>query len=248
MDDILAFLLATMVASLRLGPTLAFAPPFTLIKIPATVRVITAVGLAACIPGLATTAQPSVGLEDVMQVAVSELAVGLAMALALQLAFALIGLAGRAIDIQAGFGLAYLIDPTTRAQTPLIGAVFTYGASAAFVASGGLYDVLAAFSASFDRIPLGTGGAPDSIGPIARYIGTLTILALGLAGLVILVLFLIDLVVAMLSRTLPQMNVLVLGFQVKVIATLVLLPITLGTAAASILRILRLATEAMVYF
>jgi flagellar biosynthetic protein FliR len=51
-------------------------------------------------------------------------------------------------------------------------------------------------------------------------------------------------VIAALSRTLPQMNVLVLGFQVKSIATLVLLPVVLAWSSAAILRILRLALEA----
>ena len=167
------------------------------------------------------------------------------MALALQLAFAMIATAGRALDIQAGFGLAYLIDPTTKAQMPLIGALFTYAAAAVFFATGGPQDVLAIFAASFAAMPLGSAMGPDAIQHVTSYLGTVSVLALGLAGLATVVLFLIDLVVAMLSRTLPQMNVLLLGFQIKTIATLLLLPATLGLSAAVITSILRLALEAM---
>ncbi len=45
--------------------------------------------------------------------------------------------------------------------------------------------------------------------------GMVFLMAIGLAGIVLLVLFLLDLIVAFLSRTLPQMNVLLLGFQVR---------------------------------
>ena len=70
-------------------------------------------------------------------------------------------------------------------------------------------------------------------------------MAFGGAGLVLLVLFSIDLAIALMSRTLPQMNVLFLGFQVKSIATLVLLPIALAGSAALYLRILRFAFTTM---
>jgi flagellar biosynthetic protein FliR len=45
------------------------------------------------------------------------------------------------------------------------------------------------------------------------------------------------------SRTLPQMNMLLLGFQVKAIAMLLLLPIALAVSTGIALRLLRLAIE-----
>jgi len=47
------------------------------------------------------------------------------------------------------------------------------------------------------------------------------------------------------SRTLPQMNVLFLGFQVKAIVTLVLLPIAIAGSATLFLRMIRFALETM---
>ena len=69
------------------------------------------------------------------------------------------------------------------------------------------------------------------------------IMAFGAAGLMMLVLFLIDLAIAFMSRTLPQMNVLLLGFQVKTIVLLLTLPIAIAFSAALFLRILRFALE-----
>ncbi len=54
-----------------------------------------------------------------------------------------------------------------------------------------------------------------------------------------LVLFLLDIAIAFMSRTLPQMNMLLIGFQVKPIAMLVTLPIALGLSTGIALRLLR---------
>ena len=232
-------------AALRLGPTIAFAPPFTLIRLPAMVRGATVLGLATVMIGAHDFSGAQGWIGNYPVAAASELALGLAMALALQLAFAVIGMAGRMLDIQAGFGLAFLIDPATKAQSPLIAALFGYLAAAVFFATDGPYSMLAIFSASFAAMPLGGTLAPGAVSQLVSYLGTVSVLAMGVVGLASAVLLLIDLVVAMMSRTLPQMNVLVLGFQVKALATLLLLPATLGLSAGVILTILRLAIEAM---
>jgi flagellar biosynthetic protein FliR len=237
-------LAAVLLASLRLTPLFAFSPPFTLVKVPATVRVVLVLALANALIDGARVA-PAIREAGYVIAAVGELSLGIAMALALQLAFAAIGMAGRTLDIQAGFGLAFIIDPTTKSQTPLIGAVFTYATAAIFFATEAPHDLLAVLAASFERIPLGTALTPRDPGPLLGFLGTVAIAAFGIVGLAVLALFLIDLAIAMLSRTLPQMNVLVLGFQVKSMATLVLLPATLALAGAGIVRIIRLALEAM---
>jgi len=58
-------------------------------------------------------------------------------------------------------------------------------------------------------------------------------------------LFAADLAIAMLSRTVPQMNVLILGFQVKTILLLLVLPLTFGTAGALLARTTRITIESL---
>jgi flagellar biosynthetic protein FliR len=81
---------------------------------------------------------------------------------------------------------------------------------------------------------------PD-IGAIAGVMSTLFLLAVGLVGISMMSIFLTDLTIAFLSRTLPQMNVLLLGFQVKAMVMLVTLPICLTFALGIYLRIIRIA-------
>lgn len=238
-------LIATLMISLRIAPTLAFAPPFTLLRIPATVRLLLGLWLALWIVLANPEHTYERGVSDaaLIPTVVSELFLGIILAITLQLAFAALLTAGRAIDIQVGFGLAQLADPTLRQQLPLVGTLFSYAAAAIFFSTTGPADLLAIWSHSVAEIPMGEM-ASLSLGVLLRYISAVFVLAVGIAGIVLLVIFLIDVAVAFMSRTLPQMNMLVLGFQVKTIALLFTLPFVFAFSSSLFLRIVRLAIDA----
>lgn len=248
MEKLFADLNPLLLITLRIGPVFAFAQPFTMLRIPGPVRLMVVLVISSALLDLARRGEADTGSSHFVLAAMGELSLGIAMALALQLAFAMIAVVGRALDVQSGFGLAFLIDPTTRAHTPLIGALFGYAAAAVFFATNGPQDVLGALAASLDAVPLGQAFQTPDIGMLTGFLGAVSIIALGIAGLAMLILFMIDAVVAMLSRTLPQMNVLVLGFQVKSLAILFLLPATLALGLATTARIVRLAIEVMTGF
>ena len=80
------------------------------------------------------------------------------------------------------------------------------------MAVDGHLQLLRLMTASLDAIPLGGWTMPASIGPTAQFISAMFMMAFGVAGASILILFLIDAVIALIARTVPQMNALVLGF------------------------------------
>ncbi|GLK50173.1 hypothetical protein GCM10017620_31470 [Brevundimonas intermedia] len=234
---------SALLLSLRLGPVLSFAPPFTLMRIPAPLRLLLALGLSGLIVQSAPAAQ--VADQGLIVAAIRELLLGAVLVLAFQAAYGALYVAGRTVDIQAGFGLAALVDPTSRAQTPLVGTLYAYAAGVIFFAMGGHHDLLRVLAASLEAVPLGQGGAPQSLGPLSAYLGAVFTLAFGVAGGVILALMLADAAIAILARTAPQLNVLVLGFQVKTVLLLVALPLTLGVASALMARLSAVTLEAL---
>ena len=246
MDDLSAHLIAALLAALRIAPAFAYGGPFTLLRIPVTIRMLLALSLSLWLVAarpeatLATVVRPDAAF---VTLAAGELVVGMAIALCLQLAFAAILWGGRVVDIQAGFGLAVLADPVTQSEMPLAGTVFVYAAAAVFFTMGGAHDLIALWAASYDALPLGHGVMAGDMRALSALMGSLFSIGIGLFGVVMLVLFLLDLAIAFMSRTLPQMNVLVLGFQVKAMAMLVTLPIALALAGGLFVRILRTALE-----
>ncbi len=108
MGDFTDQAIATLLVSLRIAPTFAFAQPFTLLRVPASIRLMLSISLAGWLVAgnPAATWQSGFWSAGLPFVAANELFLGITLALALQLAFAALLVAGRTIDIQAGFGLA----------------------------------------------------------------------------------------------------------------------------------------------
>lgn len=246
-DSITGWVFASLLLSLRIAPALAFAPPFTLTRTPPLFRVLLGIGAAALIVSAHPQAWAGLDLDagGLLAAGARELLLGVVIVAALQLMFAALYMAGRTIDIQAGFGLALLIDPTSRSQTPMVGTLFAYAAGAVFFALNGHHDLLRIAAASLQAIPLGAARPPASLAPLTGFVSVIFLSGLGVAGGCVLSLFLADMAVAALSRTVPQMNVLVLGFQVKTLVLLLVLPLSLGAAGAILMRMTAQTLEAI---
>lgn len=246
-DPVIGWAFSSLLLSLRIAPVFALAPPFTLVPAPLIFRVLFGMGVAATLAWghPAAVAIDSADLGAVVATGARELLLGVIFLMAFQLAFGALGMAGRTIDVQAGFGLALLIDPTTKAQAPLVGTLFAYAAGVIFFALGGHVDLLRIFAASLEAIPLGAGQLPGSLARLTGFISVVFLTSFGVAGGTVLTLFLADLAIAGLSRTASQMNVLVLGFQVKTILLLLVLPTTFGFAGALLARVTSVTLEAL---
>lgn len=240
LDSLAIWAASCLLVGMRIAPVFVFATPFALTRIPRLFRMLFGLGLSVCLvsafPSHAMV--QSLSLSVLCSTAAKELLLGGVFALAFQVVFAALQFAGRTIDIQAGFGFAVLVDPATRSQTPLVGTLFVYAAAAVFFSLDGHLELLRMFSASLDVIPLGTWAVPHSVDRVGAFISLAFLNALGIAGASILVMFLVDMVIAMLSRTVPQMNVLILGFQVKTIVLLLVLPTSFGVAGALFTRLM----------
>jgi flagellar biosynthetic protein FliR len=241
------WVVSCLLLGLRIAPVFVFAPPFSLVPTPRLFRLLFGLGLSVCLVSAFphATALADGSLSGICLAGVRELMLGVIFVLAFQLAFGALYFAGRTIDIQAGYGLAMLIDPTSRVQTPLVGTLFAYAAGAVFFALDGHLDLLRLFAASLDAIPLGAWTVPDSIERITAFASVVFVSAFGVAGATMLALFLVDMIIALLSRTVPQMNVLILGFQVKTLVLLLVLPASFGIGGAVLVRMMAMTLHAL---
>jgi flagellar biosynthetic protein FliR len=232
---------------MRVAPVFAFAPPFSLVRAPRAFRLLFGLGLATCLisgqPGNTLIADQN--LSHLLIAGVHELLLGLVFVLAFQVVFGALYFAGRTLDIQAGFGFAVVVDPATKAQSPLIGTLFAFAAGAVFFSFDGHIELVRMFSSSLQAIPVGTWMLPHSPERLAVFMCAAFSCAFGIAGATILVLFLTDIVIALLCRTVPQMNVLILGFQVKTLILILVLPTAFGLAGAQFLRLMSMALQAI---
>lgn len=234
-----AWIVAVALVALRLGTVLVLTPLFSLGGIPANVRVLLILALAVLMVsalGIQGFVAPT-SMGELALAGLSELVLGALLAFGVFTAFAVFQLAGRVMDMQLGFGIATLIDPTTRAASPLLGTFLNLVAVAAFFAIDGHHLLIRGLAFSLERIPPGTFIADVDPGAVVAQFGGMFVYALALAAPVLFVILLVDVVLAVMARTMPQVNIFIVSLPLKIFVGLIVLAITLNYAAPLMTRV-----------
>jgi flagellar biosynthesis protein FliR len=227
----LPWLLTVMLVSIRLGVVVIMTPVFSLIGLPVKIRLLFVLALSATLvsgmePGFAGLAIDSPGALALA--AANEFLIGSLLSFGLLTGFAAFQFAGRIMDIQLGFGVAGLIDPTTRAPAPLLGTVLNMAAVLMFFAIGAHRLLLKGLAFSLQQIPPGSGLRGMPLDQVLAQFGAMFVFAALLAAPVMTVVLLVDIAMAVMARTMPQMNVFIIGLPLKILVGLVVLAISLG--------------------
>ncbi|HEX6362345.1 MAG TPA: flagellar biosynthetic protein FliR [Albitalea sp.] len=234
------WLAATALLAVRLAPLFMAAPPFGSLAVPATVRVLVVLALAACLAHGAAHAVPPELLEPgrLLAAALGELALGGVMALGVGLSFGAFAMAGRLVDVQVGYGLGQVFDPSAQQSLPALSGVFQQLAVIGFFAADAHVAMLRGVGLSVERFPPGQGWPLGvAAGALAAQVAALFALGITIVAPVVACLFLLDLGLGLLSRTLPQMNAFVLGIPVKTLVALAALSAWMLGAGAAVARV-----------
>src|SRR5258708_19328421 len=133
-------------------------------------------------------------------------------------------MAGQIIDIQVGFGLVNVIDPVNNVQISVLGQFYYLIALLYFLALDGHHYLLKALGESFKLVPPGSlvwFKQASAAGPkLSDFFTKLFIIAIQVAGPSVAVLFLTNITMGLLSRTIPQMNVFIVGLPANVLVGL----------------------------
>jgi flagellar biosynthetic protein FliR len=222
---------AVLLIAVRLAMLFIATPVFANIPVPVIARVLLILGLSI---GFAGTVHIAIfQVHDpvwLLTAVLHEMLVGAVMASGLFVGFGSFHLAGRLLDSQIGFGLAGLLDIATQNNAPLLGSLLSMLAVIMFFAVDGHLAMLRLLQLSFVKLPPGTGIANVDIGAVIAYFGSCFIFGFALVAPVVLCLFVVDVGLAFMSRTMPQMNVFVMSLVLKVVVGLSMLAIALPFA------------------
>ncbi len=219
-----AWLLTTLLLSVRVAAATMLTSVLGPAQIPAPVRVLLAVSLGAL---LATAVAPRAAMPDsAVELGVGclvEAAIGAAFAVGFLVAYAATQVAGRALDLQMGFGLSSVLNPDTQTLSSLTGMVFGLVGVAVFLGLDGHHALIRALAASVAAFPPATRPDP-SMWPaaVADAAGMFTY-GLMLAAPVMCALLLADITMAVLARSMPQLNIFVMGFALKIVLGMIAL-------------------------
>ena len=232
-------LVAFMLLSVRISAMLLAAPLFSASSVSIPIRVITALAIAVMLLQAVPTPKVDILSPAGALALAGEAIVGAAIGFLFQLGFAAVQLAGEQIAASTGLGFAAMLDPQTGTQSPVINQFLSIMMLLSFLTLEGHHILLKLLAASYQALPIGTAffNAPVLIG-IAKA-GALIFSAGMLACLPIIVaLFLVTLVIGILTRVAPQMNLFSVGFAISILAGLALMLVALPGLTASMAGIL----------
>jgi flagellar biosynthetic protein FliR len=213
----LAWLTGTLLLAARVAAATMLTPVFGPTQIPAPVRVFVSLGFAAfLVLAVPVSMPPMTSAAGLTLALLGELLIGASLAFGFMVAYAATQVAGRTLDVQFGYGAAAVLSPTTQTPAPLIGTVLGMAAVAVFLALDGHHVLIRALALSVQTYPPGTLALDIDFGEHLRFSGAMFTFGLALAAPVMLSLLLADVALAVMARSMPQLNVFVLSFSVKI--------------------------------
>ena len=212
-DPTVFLLVLARVAGLVVGSPI-FGHMLVPIRVRAGLALVLAIALAGALPPVPAPPTSILGLMGTLAV---ESALGLTLGLVAQFIFAGVLLGGQLAGIQMGFGIANLIDPQSHAQLTIVAQWQQVMALLIFLVLDIHHLLIAALLASFHTVPVG-GLLMSAAGLRGTVVLAGEIFAIGvrIAAPVMVALLLANAALGVLARTIPQLNVFVVGFPVNV--------------------------------
>lgn len=155
----------------------------------------------------------------------AEIMTGALLGFILFFVFNAILFAGQLIDFSMGFAMVNVMDPVQQIQVPVMGNLLFLAANALLVVTGGLHIFLRYFFMSYRVVPIGTafilGNRPVADFIVTTFVG-FVILAVSIALPIVGTMLIIDICLGIMVKSVPSMNVFVVGLPLKVLVGLFL--------------------------
>ena len=203
-------------------------PIFGATQIPALVRI----GLGFLVSFVVFKSVPPMpvftGLDQMFLAIISQLVVGLLFAFVTQMVFMGVQFAGQILDLQIGFAVANVINPTTQQQVTIIGELQLALATLIFLISDSHLAFFQGIGGSFQLLPLPWIQLSDPAqASIVTFFTQALLIVFRIAAPAAITMFIVSLSIAFLARVAPQMNVFVIGFPIQIMVGFTMLILTM---------------------
>ena len=231
MDELVPSWTAYLLILTRITAFFVTVPLFSYRSIPATQRIIFGALLAWML--VYTIDVPDMDIDGTyLLLVMKEAVIGLFIGIIAFIVMSAIQIAGGFIDFQMGFAIANVIDPQTGAQSPLLGQFFNSLAILLLLALNGHHMLLDGIFYSYQFMPVNqlwpAFGEERLVEFVIRTFATSFAIAFQMSIPVVATLFLVDLALGITARTVPQLNIFVVGFPIKIGVSFIVLLITMG--------------------
>ena len=166
------------------------------------------------------------GLPELVGLMASELAIGLLLGTVVAWILEAVAFAGTLMDTQMGFSFVQFLDPATNQSASISGSLMMQIAALMVFITGLHHQMILALVESYRVAPMGHG-VPLQVMGLVTLIGQLLGKGFQLAFPVLAVLFLLDLILGISGKFMPQLQLLQLSFPLKIALGMVTLGLLL---------------------
>ncbi len=202
---------------LRVGAIVVTIPIFGSTSAPARVKAGLSLMIAFLIFPFVEMVPPPPEILPLIVRMLGEVMIGIIIGFAGSLIFAGVQMAGQLVGFQMGFAIVNVFDPVTSSQVSILAQFQYLFAVLLFLALDGHHVYLSAVADSYRLVlPFGFEFSGELARSIAGLAKGLFIIAVKVAAPAVAVLLMVDIGFGLIARTVPQMNILIVGFPVKI--------------------------------
>jgi len=214
-----------MLVLVRISAIITVAPFFNQSTIPRRTKLFLSFFLSLIVMNLVDyTAVSYDGMIGYSILIVKEAITGVLIGLGSGLCLYILNFSGHMVDMEIGFAMAMEMDPTTQVQTTITSTFFMAIFMLMFLASDMHYFVIDALFDSYQLIPIGGAKISPSLYQIfVKYITDYFVIGFRIILPIFTCILILNVVLGILAKVAPQMNMFVVGMQAKVFAGLFLL-------------------------
>lgn len=159
---------------------------------------------------------------------INEVMTGLLLGYATSLCFDAMRIAGSLLDMQMGLSMLNMFDPNAKSNSTFLERLFYWTALIIFLVIDGHHMLISSMVESYKYVPIGNSIIfQESIMLTINAFMQYFIIALKIAIPIVLIIILTDITLGLIARTVPQLNVMILGLPIKILVGLLCFTIAL---------------------
>lgn len=160
-----------------------------------------------------------------------EMIIGIVLGLMCNLCFYIVSFAGQIMDMEMGLSMANMYDPTTNIQVTVTGNIYNYFLMLMLVVTNMHYYIIRAITDSFSYFNIGEAIIRTDVlkNIMVDFMANYFLIAVRIVLPVFCCMLLINVILGVLTKAAPQMNMFAVGIQIKVIVGIILLIILVQT-------------------
>lgn len=161
--------------------------------------------------------EQEVGALEYALMCFHEVLIGIFLAFVLQVVLLAVRVAGELIGTEMAFNMASIVDPNTGINTPLVTQIYEAVFFLGLLSVDGHHWLLRALGDSFARAPIGGIGVSQNMaGAVVDLFSRMFAAGIVFAAPILAILVLVSVLIGFLSRVVPQINVMEVGFTLRV--------------------------------